>query len=154
VQRLNNDGRPVVSVIVACFNKEAVIGHTHERLSCVLKETGPDHEIIYVDDGSADRTATALRDLHLASPHVRVIRLSRNCGHQIAVTAGLKAEARQRIAAISQKDASARRQNYAIACARDTSDNGRTRMLRARSKWLRPQKRTPIFHWSWTSIEQ
>ncbi len=80
---------PFVSVIVPCYNEEEVITHTHERLTNVLNGAGFDYEIIYVDDGSSDMTAFKLRDLQLAATNVGVVRLSRNFGHQVAVTAGL-----------------------------------------------------------------
>jgi dolichol-phosphate mannosyltransferase len=79
-----------LSVIVPCFNEEEVIEHTNERLARALGEITPDFEIIYVDDGSKDRTAELLHRIQAASPQVRVIRLSRNFGHQIAVTAGVE----------------------------------------------------------------
>lgn len=81
--------RPTLSVVVPCFNEEDVIERAHERLTHVLAATGLSFEIIYVDDGSTDRTALLLRDLQAIDPRTHVIRLSRNFGHQIAVTAGL-----------------------------------------------------------------
>ena len=81
---------PILSVIVPCFNEEEVIEHTNERLARALGEITPDFEIIYVDDGSKDRTAELLHSIQAGSPKVRVIRLSRNFGHQIAVTAGVE----------------------------------------------------------------
>ncbi len=80
---------PVYSIIVPCYNEEAVIGETHARLSAVLKPMGEPYEIIYVNDGSRDRTAELLKKLAEEDPNVRVIRFARNCGHQIAVSAGL-----------------------------------------------------------------
>ena len=81
--------RPMLSVIVPCFNEEAVIGQTHVRLEAALRAITPDYEIIYVDDGSRDRTGELLHGIQQADRHVRVLRLSRNFGHQIAVSAGL-----------------------------------------------------------------
>ena len=81
--------RPMLSVIVPCFNEEVVIGHTHARLDAALRAITPDFEIIYVDDGSRDRTAELLHGLQQSHREVRVLRLSRNFGHQIAVSAGL-----------------------------------------------------------------
>jgi dolichol-phosphate mannosyltransferase len=81
--------RPTLSVIVPCFNEEAVIAQAHERLTRALASTALTFEIVYVDDGSTDRTALLLRDIQAIDPRTRVIRLSRNFGHQIAVTAGL-----------------------------------------------------------------
>jgi polyisoprenyl-phosphate glycosyltransferase len=79
----------MLSVVVPCYNEEEVIGATHERLSTALQAITPDHEVIYVDDGSRDRTAELLLEVQKTSPCVRVVRLSRNFGHQVAVTAGL-----------------------------------------------------------------
>ena len=82
----------LISVVVPCYNEEPVIRETHRRLVEVLKGLGPgaDFELIYVDDGSRDETPLILGELSDADARVRVIRLSRNFGHQIAVTAGLE----------------------------------------------------------------
>lgn len=80
---------PLLSVIVPCFNEEEVIDHTHARLIATLRAISPDFEIIYVDDGSRDRTAELLHAIQLSAPEVRMLRLSRNFGHQVAVSAGL-----------------------------------------------------------------
>jgi polyisoprenyl-phosphate glycosyltransferase len=84
------DGVPLLSVIVPCFNEQEVIEVTHERLSAAVHAITPDYEIIYVDDGSRDRTAELLHTIQQSSPRVRFLRLSRNFGHQIAVTAGIE----------------------------------------------------------------
>ncbi len=79
-----------LSVVVPCFNEEAVIGMTHERLSaCARAMAGVTGEIIYVDDGSSDGTLALLRDLALRDRSVRIVALSRNFGHQKALSAGL-----------------------------------------------------------------
>jgi len=81
----------LLSVIVPCFNEEVVLRATHGRLSNVFTEMpGLDYELIFVNDGSVDQTQQILAQLQLHDPHVRVLRLSRNFGHQIAVTAGLE----------------------------------------------------------------
>lgn len=87
----------VLSVIVPCYNEEQVIRQTHARLSAALSalctREGLRPEILYVDDGSRDGTAAALADIQTGAGRegvaVRVIGLSRNFGHQLAVTAGL-----------------------------------------------------------------
>jgi dolichol-phosphate mannosyltransferase len=81
--------RPLLSVVVPCFNEEEVIEHTDARLSVALEAITEDYEIIYVDDGSRDATAQKLRRIQTRDARVKVIRLSRNFGHQIAVTAGV-----------------------------------------------------------------
>src|SRR5689334_242637 len=81
----------LLSVVIPCFNEEPVLRTTHERLTAVLSDIeGVDYELIFVNDGSRDRTQQLLEDL-LFDRHVRVLLLSRNFGHQIAVTAGLEA---------------------------------------------------------------
>ena len=86
----------LLSVVVPCFDEEAVIRETHRRLAATL-ETVPelDFELVYVDDGSRDATLKILRELRHADARVRVLALSRNFGHQIAVTAGLRHAAGQ-----------------------------------------------------------
>lgn len=81
-----------LSVIIPCYNEEAVLRTTHERLSNVCKRQVPglDYELIFVDDGSVDQTLHILMQLQRQDPHVRVLGLSRNFGHQIALTAGLE----------------------------------------------------------------
>ena len=84
-----------ISVVVPCFNEQEVIAMSHARLKATLdtlsKDANISHEIIYVDDGSRDTTAQILDQIAASDPHVRVILLSRNFGHQAAVTAGLEA---------------------------------------------------------------
>ena len=81
----------LLSIVVPCFNEEAVIEETHSRIARMASRlTELEYEIIYVDDGSQDGTAEILEHLQRSDPCVRVIRLSRNFGHQIAVTAGLE----------------------------------------------------------------
>ena len=80
-----------LSVVVPCFNEDAVIAATHARLAASLGTiANAKAEIIYVDDGSRDRTLDLLRTIAAADPTVRVIALSRNFGHQKALTAGLE----------------------------------------------------------------
>ena len=80
-----------LSVVVPCFNEEAVIGETHRQLVSTLEQVLElDFELVYVDDGSRDGTLDLLRDIQRADSRVRVLVLSRNFGHQIAVTAGIQ----------------------------------------------------------------
>lgn len=79
-----------ISVIIPCFNEKEAITHCHKRLTEVLRVLDSWYEIVYVDDGSTDSTLATLWELHSSDPHVTVVELSRNFGHQIAVTAGLE----------------------------------------------------------------
>jgi dolichol-phosphate mannosyltransferase len=81
---------PTISVIVPCYNEEEVLLHCHTRLMRVFESTPDDaFELIYVNDGSTDGTEEILRYLNISYPQTRVVMLSRNFGHQAAVTAGL-----------------------------------------------------------------
>lgn len=80
---------PIYSVIVPCYNEEAVLHESHQRLTQVLSAMDGDYEIIYVNDGSRDETAAILRELTAADSHARAIMLAKNAGHQMAVSAGL-----------------------------------------------------------------
>ncbi|MGV3617526.1 MAG: glycosyltransferase family 2 protein [Fimbriimonas sp.] len=82
--------RPVLSVVVPCYNEQEVIQTTHARLSEVLPTIEASYELLYVDDGSRDNTIGLLRDIERADPRVRVLTFSRNFGHQAAVTAGVQ----------------------------------------------------------------
>ena len=81
----------LLSVVVPCFNEEAVIREMHRHLVASLEKVPHlDFELVYVDDGSRDATLKHLRDLQRMDERVRVLALSRNFGHQIALTAGLQ----------------------------------------------------------------
>jgi glycosyltransferase involved in cell wall biosynthesis len=77
----------LLSIIAPVFNEEAVIEEFHRRVEAAI--TGVDLELLLVDDGSTDGTPAALDGLAARDPRVRVITLSRNFGHQAALTAGL-----------------------------------------------------------------
>lgn len=79
----------LLSVVVPCYNEEEVIPITHNRLIFVLEEITPQFELIYIDDGSQDETPNHLRQLQQHDQRVKVVFLSRNFGHQMAITAGL-----------------------------------------------------------------
>lgn len=84
--------RPLLSVVVPAFNEEAVLATFHDELARVLVTVRDqfDTEVVYVDDGSMDATPTVLTRLSVADRRVRFVRLSRNFGHQAALTAGLE----------------------------------------------------------------
>ena len=79
-----------LSVIVPCYNEEAVIAESYSRLKKVLDGmTTLQTEIIFINDGSKDRTSEMLSDIAAADKQVKVLHFSRNFGHQPAVTAGI-----------------------------------------------------------------
>ena len=81
----------LISVVVPCYNEEQVIAETHRQLVAALWALeATDFEIVYVDDGSSDATVDRLREIQTTDSRTRVVRLSRNFGHQLAVSAGLE----------------------------------------------------------------
>ena len=73
-----------------CFNEETGLSELYPRLSRACREAvGDDYEIVLVDDGSTDRTWPLIRELAEQDGHVVGVTLSRNHGHQLALTAGL-----------------------------------------------------------------
>jgi dolichol-phosphate mannosyltransferase len=77
----------MLSVVAPVFNEEKVLAEFHRRVAAALE--GVEYELILVDDGSSDGSPGILRELAGADPRVRVIALSRNFGHQAALSAGL-----------------------------------------------------------------
>ena len=82
----------LLCVVCPCYNEEDVVEQFYAALKPVLLALSPlNHRILFVDDGSQDRTLERLNSLAGRDPAVQVYSLSRNFGHQIALTAGLDA---------------------------------------------------------------
>jgi dolichol-phosphate mannosyltransferase len=79
-----------LSVVIPCYNEEESIRELHKRITGVC-ETAPvsSYEIILVNDGSRDQTPEIMRELVKTDKHLVIVDLSRNHGHQLALTAGL-----------------------------------------------------------------
>lgn len=82
--------RPRLSVVIPCFNEEAVLEELHRRLVPVCDAVaGNDFEVVLVDDGSSDKTRQILTRFQAEDPRFIAVLLARNHGHQLALTAGL-----------------------------------------------------------------
>jgi polyisoprenyl-phosphate glycosyltransferase len=87
--------RPRLAIVVPCFNEELVIGETVQRLLAMLRDlrekgqVASESFLFFVDDGSADKTWSLLREHNKANFEVKGLKLARNFGHQNAVLAGL-----------------------------------------------------------------
>lgn len=79
------------SVVVPVFNEESVIDEFSRRALAVMESLGEPYEIIFVDDGSTDATFKKATLLASRSEAIKALRLSRNFGHQVAITAGMDA---------------------------------------------------------------
>ena len=82
-----------VSVVVPVYDESAVLPELYRRLKAALASLGPEHShgILFVDDGSTDASPAWVAGLARRDAAVRVLTLSRNFGHQVAITAGLDA---------------------------------------------------------------
>lgn len=81
---------PALSVVVPCYNEMDNLDELHRRLSQVCRGVlKDDYEIVLINDGSRDRTWPLMRKLATLDPRLVVVNLSRNYGHQLALTAGL-----------------------------------------------------------------
>src|SRR4051812_47125964 len=85
----SNTPSPPLSVVVPCFNEQEVLPALHARLSAACRILGRPYEIVLVNDGSRDGTWPAMQELAARDPGVVLVNLSRNHGHQLALTAGL-----------------------------------------------------------------
>lgn len=82
----------IISIVVPVYNEAAGLRSFHESLIGTLRQDNvPGYEIIYVDDGSTDDTLGVIRLLHADDSSVRLVKLSRNFGKEIATTAGIHA---------------------------------------------------------------
>src|SRR5438105_11548882 len=82
---------PRYSIVVPVFNEEESLLELGRRLTAALDELDGSSEVLLVDDGSTDATPALLAELERRDSRFRAIRLSRNFGHRIAITAGLDA---------------------------------------------------------------
>jgi dolichol-phosphate mannosyltransferase len=82
----------LLSIVLPAYNEQEVLGKTYARFTAmgpVLEKWGLDYELLFVNDGSRDGTADLLNELAQRDGHVRAVHLTRNFGHQSAITAGL-----------------------------------------------------------------
>jgi glycosyltransferase involved in cell wall biosynthesis len=79
-----------LSIVVPCFNEEACLPELRQRLgAAALQAVGDDYELVLVNDGSRDGSWPIMQGMAAENPHVVAVNLSRNHGHQLALTAGL-----------------------------------------------------------------
>lgn len=83
--------RPTISVVVPLYNEQEVILESYRRLRETMEQSGESYELLFINDGSADRTWEIACDLAREDKNLRLIGFSRNFGHQTAITAGMDA---------------------------------------------------------------
>jgi dolichol-phosphate mannosyltransferase len=80
-----------IDLVIPVYNEAEVIDHTHARLLVTLSSLDQEFCILYVNDGSTDDTLRILEELSTKDKRVKILSLSRNFGHQAALTAGMDA---------------------------------------------------------------
>jgi polyisoprenyl-phosphate glycosyltransferase len=80
----------MISIVIPIFNEEENLQNLYNRLTAAAPSWGEDYEIVLVDDGSRDSSLTMMRVMAEKDARVRVVKLSRNFGHQPAISAGIK----------------------------------------------------------------
>lgn len=84
------NSKTLISIVVPVYNEAQGIAYFHERASAALGALDDcDYELVYVDDGSRDGSYDIMRGFVETDPRAKIVKLSRNFGHQIAITAGL-----------------------------------------------------------------
>ena len=78
-----------LSIVTPCFNEADNVAELHRRLDAVAAQLGGEIEFVFVDDGSRDATLDRLKELADKDSRVRILALSRNFGHQAALSAGI-----------------------------------------------------------------
>ncbi|MDR1493368.1 MAG: glycosyltransferase family 2 protein [Planctomycetaceae bacterium] len=89
-KNIDGDDFVEISVVAPAFNEAENIPVFAEAVSAELAKITDSYEIIFVDDGSSDNSPEILRDLNCRDERIKILRLSRNFGHQIAISAGLQ----------------------------------------------------------------
>ena len=87
--RVSTRTTPEYSLVIPIYNEEATIPELVRRLAELIGKLDGDAEVVLVDDGSSDGSYELMREAREADQRFKLLRLSRNFGHQIAVTAGL-----------------------------------------------------------------
>jgi glycosyltransferase involved in cell wall biosynthesis len=93
VMLLPREAPALLSIVIPMYNEEQVLPLLREQLGQAIDELKCRVEVILVDDGSSDATYAMMNEWAAANPAIKLIALSRNFGHQIAITAGMDASA-------------------------------------------------------------
>ncbi len=137
---------PEYSFVIPVLDERATLPALYERLADVMAALDGPSEVVLVDDGSTDGSYQLILELHARDPRIKAIRLSRNFGHQLAITAGLE-QARGRAVIIMDADlqdppevalelARKWREGYDVVYAVREARDGESRVKRSTAKWF------------------
>jgi len=79
---------PEISIVIPLFNEEPNLRELHSRITEVMSGLGLSYEIVFVDDGSYDRSFEVIEELYRGDDHIRAFKLRRNCGKSAALAVG------------------------------------------------------------------
>jgi len=137
---------PTYSLVIPAYNEEGVIGELAARLTEVMDALDGEAEVILVDDGSRDRTYELMVAAARDEPRLRLVRLSRNFGHQIALTAGVDLAAGDAVIVLDAdlqdppevilQLAARWREGYDVVYAVREVREGETQFKRATASWF------------------
>ena len=85
----------MISIVVPCYNEENVLEDFYNNIKNVLDEINLKYEIIFIDDGSKDKTFKIQKELKEKDNNIRIISFSRNFGKEAALYAGLECSVRR-----------------------------------------------------------
>lgn len=85
---MNDTTSQLISIVIPVYNEEEMIASFHQRIKNTLTQHKINHELIFINDGSADKTVDHIRELMSHDADVALLSLSRNFGKEIAMTAG------------------------------------------------------------------
>ncbi|MCU1468392.1 MAG: hypothetical protein JWM72_4320 [Actinomycetia bacterium] len=137
---------PLYSFVIPVLDEIANLDELATRLADVMTALGGECEAVLVDDGSTDGSFELMQEIHARDPRIKAIRLSRNFGHQLAITAGLE-HARGRAVIIMDADlqdppeialelAEKWREGYDVVYAVREARDGESRIKRQTAKWF------------------
>ncbi len=84
------DSNPTYSVVVPVYNEEENVAELLSQIEAALEPLGDPYEVVFVDDGSCDRSLEVMRELKSSHPSLRVLKLARNTGQSAAMEAGIR----------------------------------------------------------------
>jgi len=79
----------MITLVIPIYNEHETLVELHRRITGAMKKSHEPYEVVFVNDGSRDASLATLRSLARHDPHLRVLDLARNFGHQVAISAGL-----------------------------------------------------------------
>ena len=88
--RIDGIMKKILAIIAPCYNEEKNLKFFYDRLLQTIKQLNVEYKIYFIDDGSKDRTWEIIKTMKAKDDNIHAIKLSRNFGHQNAISVGIK----------------------------------------------------------------